>query len=571
MAIRAGSSYRNILLWFNVGDLRLHDNYAVIFACRRAKELVGQIYPCFCFDPRTFSAASEIGGFLRSHPRRARFAIECVADLRKSLWDLHQHRLLIRLGSPEDLLGKLACELQCCEIFAHDPSSPEEREVQQKLQSNIKEAGMDVSLRTIWGSTLLHIDDLSLPVEEFPTEFRRYADLFYRSKIRRTFAFDGRKTGVFPGPPRENVLEIGGLPTLVDLGYKEPVIRDDPTDTDSRQVLMFKGGETEACERVRTFMESDCISNYGPGRTDRERYSLFGHKTASRLSPWLAHGCISPRRLYELVAQYSLDHNSEHDWSCRVFLTHLLRRDYWTFFLRRYGASLYAVHGPTPASYALRPPSSWGRNPHLVHRWCNATTGLPFVDAAMRELTRTGYTATPGRRAVFTYLVRGLQQDWRIAAEWLQRNLLDYDPGVCWGNAALCAGLVFDLGAPWPHETAEKLQLRFDGAGRYTRLWVPELHNVPTPFLHRPQAMTREMQEIHKTRLGVDYPHPVKLWYGAERDARVLGELQSYVDLGNTMIGEGYSCGTGFLGKGGTTPPLLSGSGVNATVAQLTV
>ena len=531
---------KNVLVWFGLSDLRLHDNYALKIACRRAKAMGGSIFPFFCFDHRQFASASDLCGFFTAHPRRAIFIMECIDDLRKNLAKHDQH-LWVRHGCTENILPKLAQELDCCEVYTHAVYSPDDLVVRESLENQLRKCGK-TKIQFVWGSTLVHIDDLEMPIDQFPLEFGKYHDAFHRMRIRETYAFDCRKHGNFPPQSRDNSQPpIGAIPSLTDLGYKEQSVIDDP-----RGVLKFDGGETAGCARVARFFDSKIIDMYNPGFAEKERARLFKNQS-SHLSPWISHGCVSVRRIYELIREYSLNRRGTKDWECKSFLMFLIRRDYWHFLARRLGSSLRAPEGPTPKSCSVNPPKEgWRMDPLLITRWCSGCTGTPFVDAAMRELTLTGYTSAQCRRALLWFLTRGLQQDWRVAAEWFQRSLLDFDPHICWGNCMYYSGLMFDIGSRMPLDTAEHQQLQFDGSGVFTRLWVPELHNVPTHFLHRPQAMTKRMQEMHSARVGVDYPLPIKLWFDAEKDVSFVNNLPSYINMKNEhLLGEGQKFGLG--------------------------
>ena len=541
---------KNILFWFDLHDLRLHDNYALKLACRHAWKVGGSVFPCFCFDIRKFASATPLCGFFSAHPRRAIFVQECIQDLRESFARRNQ-RMWIRYGHPEEAIPRLAKELECTDIYAHAAHTPEDLEVRSNLQAALKH---QANLREVWGSTLVHIDDLDLPVSQFPVEFGKYHDFYYRARIRQTYAYDCRKTGALPVQIQsESFPDPGDIPSLSDLGYKTCDVIDDP-----RAVLSFHGGETAGCQRVTEFFERKIIDKYSPGFAEKERARLF-KSCSSHLSPWITHGCVSPRKLHEMVRQYSIDHAGSRDWECKSFMIAILRRDYWHFLSKRFGATLRASAGPTPDACAVDPPKGgWRFDPSIITRWCSGRTGAPFVDAAMRELTLTGYSASQSRRSLLWFLTRGLQQDWRVAAEWFQRSLLDYDPHVCWGNCAYYSGLIFDIGSRMPIDSAERIHLQFDGAGVFTRLWLPELHNVPTTYLHRPQMMTKRMQQVHSVEIGKDYPLPIKLWYEKEKTLVSENELPSYINETNkSLLGEGIAFGLGKL-KGNESLHMLT-------------
>lgn len=75
--------------------------------------------------------------------------------------------------------------------------------------------------------------------------------------------------------------------------------------------------------------------------------------------------------------------------------------------------------------------------PTPVCRWKEGRTGMPLVDANMRELAATGFMSNRGRQNVASYLVHDLGLDWRLGADWFEHTLIDYDVASNWGASAL--------------------------------------------------------------------------------------------------------------------------------------
>ena len=157
----------------------------------------------------------------------------------------------------------------------------------------------------------------------------------------------------------------------------------------------------------------------------------------------------------------------------------------------------------------------WVQHPKVVQRWCNALTGIPFVDASMRELVGTGFVSEPGRQAMTWLLTRGYGQDWRLAAEWLERCSLDYDPFVCYGNCAYQSEILKDDFGD-PVFNTMYVGHKHDQTGIYIKKWLPQLSKVPSVYIHRPHVLSEKMQSMHNVHLGRPTPHPIKLWDGAE-------------------------------------------------------
>ena len=100
--------------------------------------------------------------------------------------------------------------------------------------------------------------------------------------------------------------------------------------------------------------------------------------------------------------------------------------------------------------------------------WCDGKTGIPFVDANMRELKLSGFMSNRGRQNVASFLVKDLGLDWRLGAEWFESQLLDHDVCSNYGNWNYSAGIGND-----PRENRKfnmiKQGLDYDKDGEYIR------------------------------------------------------------------------------------------------------
>jgi deoxyribodipyrimidine photo-lyase len=105
------------------------------------------------------------------------------------------------------------------------------------------------------------------------------------------------------------------------------------------------------------------------------------------------------------------------------------------FYAAKQGNRIFHAGGPA----GLRLP--WSADPELWERWAAGTTGMPLVDANMRELQQTGWMSNRGRQNVASYLALDLGVDWRRGADLFEHLLLDYDVASNWGNWVAAAGL----------------------------------------------------------------------------------------------------------------------------------
>lgn len=124
----------------------------------------------------------------------------------------------------------------------------------------------------------------------------------------------------------------------------------------------------------------------------------------------------------------------------------------------------------------------------------------------MREMLHTGFMSNRGRQNVASFLALDLKQDWRLGADHFESLLLDYDVCSNWGNWVSAAGLT---GGRLNRFNIVKQSKDYDSDGTYLRMWVPELSQVPTKYIHKPWEMPRSVQEASKCVIGEDYPNPV--------------------------------------------------------------
>lgn len=574
----SGAQQPCVLALFSGNDLRLHDNYHLTLAVRKAQKLGLPLACAFCYDLRTFAQPSLVGGFFRQSPQRAQFLIDTVASLNEDL-GREGGELLTTIGTPEEEVPTLAQRLNAKHCFAMTQHAPHEALVQHRMRDALRKAGCEFS--TVWGQSTVHVDDLPRPFAEIPEGLRFFFDEFLLSTIRATEPFDcgdgrlrnvrlirssppaapSRGARIGPSMFTSNSLVVAasaseapltrGSPSLQELGYGS-LDRFQNADTGS---YGFVVGEGAALEAVRQWLEDrGGLNGYVyPGYKQRqERQDTLGRR-AARVSPYIATGALSPRRFHGMIRAYAAEHSLQGQVGTQYqeALLRLARRDFWLFMGLKHGRAMFFPYGPTPEHTDDIP--DYRFNDKIVRKWCAGLNGLPFCDAAMKELTSTGFTSAQGRQALAWLLAVGYGQDWRVGAEWMERCSLDYEPFSCYGEFARCAKLIRDDFGETVH-SAQFLAHRHDQTGSYTRAWLPQLTAVPTMYIHRPHVLTERMQDMHSVKIGAggNYPLPLKLWDGAQHQ---LGpsQLPAYFATSEQQmrriptIGEAKECGTRLL------------------------
>ena len=426
------------LHWFR-NDLRLDDNPALAEALRSDETV-----PVVVLDDRFW--AEDRWGHVKTGPFRTRFLLESIADLKLAVEE-RGGALLIRRGQPEDILPALMKEHACTRLTAQAEHTPEELEIEAAVERAVgAEGGLCSWLE---GHTLFHPDDLPMDLEALPdifTQFRKKVEKL--SEVRECIPAPERLT-----TPAD--LTSDAVPDLVE--FLESTGQTMPP-ADSRSVLPFKGGASEARARLKHyFWDTKKLAVY-----KKTRNGLVGSDYSSKFSPWLAHGCISPRRIASEV--YRFEDTVEANDSTYWLVFELIWRDYFRFVAMKYGSRIFHRK-------ALKPDSAnRGMQRPAFEAWKEGRTRDAFVNANMKELARTGFMSNRGRQNVASYLVHDLGIDWRLGASWFEHMLLDYDPASNAGNWIYVAGVGNDPRPNRKFNTQRQAEM-YDGDGKYQTLW----------------------------------------------------------------------------------------------------
>jgi deoxyribodipyrimidine photo-lyase len=427
---------KNALVWFKT-DLRIEDNETLVKAIAQSEKVI----PVYCFDESHFETTSY--GFKKTGSFRAQFLLESLEDLDVKLRNLGSG-LRIVIGKPEVEIPKLVQEYKAQKVFAKREVAFEERQTEKKVQDELFKVRCE--LEKVSTSTLYHAEDLPFSIKDIPDVF---------SNFRKKTEKDSEIRKAFEAPTKMNSPEISPLelPTLETLGLDKAII-------DSRAVLQFKGGETEAKHRLQHyFYDTKCLSTY-----KETRNGMVGADYSSKFSPWLALGCISPRYIYAEIKKYEKQFGANDSTYWLVF--ELLWRDFFRFMFKKYQTKFFLYEGIKTEKV-----NSKSLNEKLLSQWINGETPSDFINANMLELQLTGFMSNRGRQNVASYFCNELNMDWRIGAAYFEEQLIDYDVCSNWGNWAYLAGVGND---PRGHRyfNIEKQAADYDKNKSFRKLWL---------------------------------------------------------------------------------------------------
>ncbi|MDD3609590.1 MAG: deoxyribodipyrimidine photo-lyase [Halothiobacillaceae bacterium] len=257
---------------------------------------------------------------------------------------------------------------------------------------------------------------------------------------------------------------------------------------------LWQPGEAGAWAALQAFLPR--IDAY---HEQRDRMDRPG---TSRLSPHLAFGEIGPRQILATL-QGQLPHDPLDGQGSAHFLRELGWREFSFSLLHHFP---HLPETPLDERFERLP---WREDSAQLAAWQRGQTGIPIIDAALRELWTTGWMHNRARMLAASFLSKNLLIDWRAGERWFRDTLLDAD----WANNVQgwqwTAGCGADA-APYFRLFNPVLQARkFDPEGHYTRRWVPELAALPTRDIHAPWEASPAVRQAAGLVLGRDYPHPI--------------------------------------------------------------
>ena len=265
----------------------------------------------------------------------------------------------------------------------------------------------------------------------------------------------------------------------------------------------WRPGERGAQETLEAFIAHG-LAGYKEGR------NAPAQPHVSRLSPYLHWGHISPHQVWQAIDRAAIEGAPAGD------VAHFRSELGW----REFSHSLL-FHNPSLPSRALQQgfeAFDWREDAEQLAAWQAGRTGVPIVDAGMRELWQTGYMHNRVRMIVASFLVKNLRLDWRHGQRWFWDTLVDADLANNSASWQWVAGCGADA-APYFRIFNPVLQAeKFDASGAYMRQFLPELAHMPDKYLPKPWLAPQSVLREAGVRLGETYPEPI-VDLKASRDA----------------------------------------------------
>ena len=270
-----------------------------------------------------------------------------------------------------------------------------------------------------------------------------------------------------------------------------PLVKDEPSSVPAgtKSAHPFHGGSKAGQARIDHLIQSASMSRYKDTRN-----GLLGIDFSTKLSAWLALGCITARQVHHDLVAFE-DGTDGGKWKgvqgygmgeskgTAAVRFELLWRDYMRLCTRKFGPRLFHIGGfRNDDSYPWQTPGRARPDlEEMLTRFLNGTTGTGLVDASQRELFLTGYTSNRARQNVASFLSKHLGLNWMLGAEWYESLLVDYDVSNNWGNWQYVAGVGNDPRGEARVFNPVKQASDYDPDGEYIKAWVPELRGLDEP------------------------------------------------------------------------------------------
>lgn len=464
------------LIWFR-RDLRLTDNAALIHALETANRIV----------PVYLHAPEDDGDWAPGAASRW-WLHHSLAALTESLAQ-RGSRLVIRRGPSLAALRRLVRDTGADAVCFNRLYEPARLAQDQAIEQALRADGVRVHA----GQGHLLTEPWTI-ASQSGTPYRIYTPYARTAHARLIMSTPQPAPRALPLPPlRLKSLSLRELDLL-------PTIR-----WDAGLAGHWQPGETGARRRLRQLAAR--LPHYAH---DRDRPAADG---TTHLSPHLHFGEVSPQQVWRAIQQARVGVRAGVQRGAGILERELLWRDFAHHVLHHYPQT---PARPLDARFQKFP---WRRSQALLTAWHHGRTGIPIVDAGMRELWETGFMHNRVRMIVASFLTKHARLDWRQGARWFWDTLVDADLASNTLNWQWVAGCGADA-APYFRIFNPLLQSRkFDPQAEYLRRWLPELQALPAVHRHAPWLAPATMLAGAGLRLGKDYPLPVLDLATARNDA----------------------------------------------------
>lgn len=452
------------IYWFRQ-DLRLQDNPALMEALKYKRVLVIYILDDYNSGEFKMGAMSRV------------WLHHSLISLNESL----DHFLSVYKGDPQEIFADILSRYVVEGVFWNRCYEPWRIDRDTKIKEVLERKGIEV--RTFNGSLLWEPWTIKkangTPYMVF-TPFYQRGCLNAESPRLPTNAALGEMALV---PAKAELLfDARGQVGIEGLALL-PQVRWDQALTDC---WLF--GEKGAHSCIKEFLERG-LHNYEEGR------NLPAKPYVSRLSPYLHFGELSPNQVWHIVRSQSTD--------CADFCRELGWREF------SYSQLYYNRELPRKNLRSKFDAFPWIENSDYLSAWQKGQTGIPMVDAGMRELWQTGYMHGRVRMIVASFLVKNLRLHWHYGERWFWDTLADADLANNSASWQWVAGSGADAAPYFRIFNPVTQGQKYDPEGCYVRQYIPEIAALPNKYLFCPWEAPQSVLDLASVKLGETYAYPL--------------------------------------------------------------
>lgn len=452
------------IVWFK-RDLRLSDHAALCAAMRK-----GPVLPLIIVEP-DYWQQPDISA------RQWQFWRGCIEDLARGLASKNG-ALIIRIGDAVAIFDQLLRELGRFDLVAHEETG------------NAWTYERDKAVHRWCKANAIRF-----------TEHRQFGVIRGRSVNRDRWSRGWDAMMAQPKLPEPDfvmwqVAQSDPLPDASTLGLAEDgLIYPQVPGRDAAEDLLYS-----------------FLHLRGEHYTREMSSPITAEAACSRLSTYLAYGAISMREVAQSAwLRYRELPQSEKAWQ-QAIRSFIARLHWHCHFIQKLESEPEAEYRPFAKVYeGLRPRHA---DPERLAAWAGGRTGYPFIDAAMRYLTATGWINFRMRAMLMSFASYDLWLPWQEAGLVLARRFTDYEPGIHWPQCQMQAG---ETGINTVRiYSPVKQGYDQDAGGSFIRRWVPELADVQDAYVHEPWKLSVD----ERTALCPDYPERIVDHAAAAKSAK---------------------------------------------------
>jgi len=473
---------KSLAIFWHRRDLRIEDNIALFQASKNHKNLIG----LYILDPNLLDLnknASEAKNW---------FLGESLIELQKN-WESRGSRLLILNGDPIKLIPQLSELIKAECIYWNKNIEPYEIDRDKKIIDKLNQN--KIKVYTFLDHLIVNPHNIKTQKNEaykvYGPFYSKWIDIINKENLSKNNLLK-----IFSTPKRIKGLNNDEIELIKNSNLNYSILRKENSICDLLASNRFKDtnlcpckpGESESNKQLNFFIYTGAINSYSDAR------DIPSLESTSNLSAALSLGTISCRSVWNgaQTAKIFAKNASQVD-SINIWIKELAWREFYQNALINFPE---LEKGPYRKKWFNFP---WQNRSDWFESWCNGFTGIPIVDAAMRQLQYSGWMHNRSRMIVASFLVKDLLIDWRWGEKFFMKSLVDGDLASNNGGWQWSASSGMD---PKPMRIFNPFiqASKFDKYGHYIRKWIPELSNISTANL-----ISGEIQSSERNK----YPKPI--------------------------------------------------------------